>query len=108
MKTLRSRVGLCFGLDPVAGAHSNRAFNGVFHGPQRAAKGNEDATQPVWGRPSGLPPGFRPARNFTSAGSAGDLVAGVLTNRVFRVVFGRVSNLFPIPPCCRRRCGNWR
>ncbi len=49
----------------------------------RAAKGDEDATQPVWGGPSGLQPGFRPARNFTSAGSAGDLVAGVLTNRVF-------------------------
>ncbi len=29
------------------------------------------------GRPSGLRPGFRPARNFTSAGIAGDLVAGV-------------------------------
>ncbi len=48
----------------------------------RAAKADEDATQPVWGRPSGLPPGFRPARKFTSAGSAGDLVAGVLQRSV--------------------------
>jgi hypothetical protein len=32
---------------------------------------------------SALPPAFRPARNFTSAGSAGDLVAGPHTNRVF-------------------------
>jgi hypothetical protein len=52
----------------------------------------------LWGRPSGLPQSFRPARNFTqtrglffedaaalylSAGSAGDLVAGPRTNRVF-------------------------
>jgi UDP-N-acetylmuramoyl-tripeptide--D-alanyl-D-alanine ligase len=30
----------------------------------------------AWGGASALPPGFRPARSFTSAGSAGDLVAG--------------------------------
>jgi hypothetical protein len=35
-----------------------------------------------WGSPSGLRPGFRPARNFTSDGSVGDLVAG-LTRTAF-------------------------
>ena len=34
-------------------------------------------------RASALPPSFRSARNFTSAGSAGDLVAGDPANRVF-------------------------
>jgi hypothetical protein len=35
-----------------------------------------------WGRPSGLPPSFRSARSVTSAGNAGDLVAGVLKQPV--------------------------
>jgi hypothetical protein len=34
-------------------------------------------------RASALPPSFRSARNFTSAGSADDLVAGDPANRVF-------------------------
>ncbi len=53
----------------------------------RAAKADEDATQSMWGQRFGaaaeLPLG---AERYVSAGSAGDLVAGVLTNRVFNGV----------------------
>ena len=39
-----------------------------------AAKANEDATQPLWGRASALLPSFRAARSFyVTAGSTGDL-----------------------------------
>ncbi len=68
----------------------SRDRKGAFHGPRRAAKGDEDAAQPVWGRPSGLPLGFRPARNFTSACNAGDLVASPHTNRVFDRATSRI------------------
>ncbi len=37
-------------------------------------------------RASALRPAFWPARDFTSSGNAGDLVAGVLANRVFNGV----------------------
>ncbi len=57
---------------------------GGHHGPQRAAKSDEDAAQDMWGQrfaaAAALPLG---AERYVSAGSAGDLVAGVLTNRVF-------------------------
>jgi hypothetical protein len=65
----------------------NRVFNGVFHGPERAAKGDEDTAQPVWGQ------GFGPAAElplgaelYVSAGSTGNLVAGDPANRVFNGV----------------------
>jgi hypothetical protein len=44
-----------------------------------------------WGRPSGLRPGFRPARSFTSAGSTGDLVAGLRPPRSFMQARGGFS-----------------
>ncbi len=47
-------------------------------------KGDEDAAQGLWGQRFGaaaeLPLG---AERYVGAGGAGDLVAGVLTNRVF-------------------------
>ena len=70
--------------NPTRISNSIRDRKGVFHGPRRAAKGNEDAAQPLWGQGFGpaaeLPLG---AERYVSAGSAGDLVAGVLTKRVF-------------------------
>ncbi len=70
-----------------------------------AAKADEDAAQGMWGQRFGavqmdLPtknlvgqaprPAAEPqlgAERYVSAGSAGDLVAGVLTNRVFNEAF---------------------
>jgi hypothetical protein len=49
----------------------------------RAAKGDEDTAHLLWGQGFALPPSFRSARNFTSAGSTGDLVAGDSPTRVF-------------------------
>jgi hypothetical protein len=50
----------------------------------RAAKGDEDAVEPVWGQRFGaaaeLPLG---AEFYVRAGSTGDLVAGTRTDRVF-------------------------
>ncbi len=64
----------------------SRDRKGAFHGPQRAAKGNEDAL-PVWGQGLGpaaeLPLG---AERYVRAGSTGDLVAGTRTDRVFNGV----------------------
>jgi hypothetical protein len=67
-----------------AHAAPSRDREGVFHGPRRAAKLNEDAVEPVWGQ------GFGPAAElplgaelYVSAGSTGDLVAGTRTDRVF-------------------------
>ncbi len=59
--------------DLVACPHTNRVFNGVFHGPHRAANGDEDAAQGMCGQRFGaaaeLPLG---AERYVSAGSAGD------------------------------------
>ncbi len=61
----------------------SRDRKGVFHGPRRSARADEDAL-PVWGQGLGpaaeLPLG---AELYVSAGSAGDLVAGNPANRVF-------------------------
>jgi hypothetical protein len=69
---------------------STKPFVGQAFGPVgmtlRATSNHE---KPLWGSPSGLPPAFRPARNFTSAGSTGDLVAGVRPPRGFAQARGR-------------------
>ncbi len=69
-------------------------LKGVFHGPRRAAKGDEDAL-PVWGQGLGpaaeLPLG---AELYVSAGSAGDLVAGNPANRVFNGAIGALDPAF--------------
>jgi hypothetical protein len=67
-----------------AHAAPSRDREGVFHGPRRDAKGDEDTAQPAWGQ------GFGPAAElplgaelYVSAGSTGDLVAGTRIDRVF-------------------------
>jgi hypothetical protein len=55
--------------------------------PQQAAEADKDAVEPLWGRPSGLLPGFCPARNFTS-----EPVAPAISSPVF---------LTTIRPICR-------
>jgi hypothetical protein len=54
------------------------ALRAGFGAVQIDPRSTSNHEKPLWGSPSGLPPAFRPARNFTSAGSAGDLVASVL------------------------------
>ncbi len=60
------------------GARFRTATARSHHGPQRAAKSDEDAAQDMWGQrfaaAAELPLG---AERYVSAGSAGDLVAGV-------------------------------
>jgi hypothetical protein len=78
-----ARKNIKLSLDRRGPSHGSRDRE-VFHGLQRAAKGDEDTAQPVWGQ------GFGPAAElplgaelYVSGGSTGDLVAGTRTNRVF-------------------------
>ncbi len=54
----------------------------MFHGPRRAAIGNED-TLPVWGQGLGPAAELPLGELYVSAGSAGDLIPGNPANRVF-------------------------
>jgi hypothetical protein len=69
-----------------------------------AAKANEDATQPLWGRASALLPSFRSARNFyVTAGSTGDLVAvprkaGVFNGAMLPLAANRQADLLTALP----------